>query len=762
MPDIYIIIVVLLFALAISDLIVGVSNDAVNFLNSAVGSKVAPRHIIMIVASLGIFIGATFSSGMMEIARKGIFNPDLFVFTEVMVIFLAVMLTDIILLDLFNTFGMPTSTTVSIVFELLGASVAVALLKIAEAGQGFEAITEYINTASALAIVSGIFISVGIAFTVGALVQYLARLLFSFQYEKRLKWVGGIYAGLALTVMTYFLILKGLKGASFVSESFVKWAASNTLLIMSIAFVFWSASMQFLSSVLKVNVLRIVVLFGTFSLAMAFAGNDLVNFIGVPIAGFESFLAWSNSGAAAEEYSMGVLTQPVRTNTYLLLIAGIIMIMTLWLSRKARSVTETEVKLSRQDEGSERFSPNLLSRYIVRYTRQIGKGISVVIPRSWLDKAEQNFMPTGAVSDNGKTYSPPDFDLVRASVNLAVASTLIAFATSLKLPLSTTYVSFMVAMGTSLADRAWGRDSAVYRVAGVLNVIGGWFLTAFIAFSVSAVFAWLIFNFGIWAIAAILMLVVGFITRTFLLHRKREKDKAKEKEFEEAVHAIPAALALQETYESVTNTLSNVRSALHDSIFGLQQEDLLLIGRAENLVGNLKKSKKVMKKQLYNGIKRIAEEHTDSSRVYLLVFDLEQDILQSISFIIEECREHVRNDHKPLELEQGKKLYDMQNAIGAYFQEVADLLVKRDFKTLGLLLAEKRKLFVQLEKLISEQVEGIRKERYGRRNSMLYFSLLLELKDLIAVAARFAKLYERAQRALSVEKGLPLVAGKPN
>jgi phosphate/sulfate permease len=762
MPDIYIIIVVLLFALAISDLIVGVSNDAVNFLNSAVGSKVAPRHIIMIVASLGIFIGATFSSGMMEIARKGIFNPDLFVFAEVMVIFLAVMLTDIILLDLFNTFGMPTSTTVSIVFELLGASVAVALLKIAEAGQGFGAITEYINTASALAIVSGIFISVGIAFTVGALVQYLARLLFSFQYEKRLQWVGGVYAGLALTVMTYFLILKGLKGASFVSESFVKWAASNTILIMSIAFVFWSASMQFLASVFKVNVLRIVVLFGTFSLAMAFAGNDLVNFIGVPIAGFESFLAWSGSGVAAEEYGMGVLTQPVRTNTYLLLIAGIVMIMTLWLSKKARSVTETEVNLGRQDEGSERFSPNLLSRYIVRYTRHIGQGISVVIPRSWLEKAEQSFMPAGAVADNGKTYSPPDFDLVRASVNLAVASTLIAFATSLKLPLSTTYVSFMVAMGTSLADRAWGRDSAVYRVAGVLNVIGGWFLTAFIAFSVSAVFAWLIFNFGIWAIAAILMLVVGFITRTFLLHRKREKVKAKEKEFEQAVHAIPAALALQETYESVTHTLSNVRSALHDSIFGLQQEDLLLIGRSEKLVGNLKKSKKVLKKQLYNGIKRIAEEHTDSSRVYLLVFDLEQDILQSISFIIEECREHVRNDHKPLELEQGKKLYDMQNAIGLYFQEIADVLAKGDFKTLGLLLAEKRKLFIQLERLISEQVEGIRKERYGRRNSMLYFSLLLELKDLIAVAARFAKLYERAQRALSLEKGLPLVAGKPN
>jgi phosphate/sulfate permease len=761
MPDIYLIIVVLLFALAISDLVVGVSNDAVNFLNSAVGSKVAPRHIIMIVASLGIFVGATFSSGMMEIARKGIFNPDLFVFAEVMVIFLAVMLTDIILLDLFNTFGMPTSTTVSIIFELLGASVAVALIKIMAADQGFSAVSEYINTASALAIVSGILISVGVAFTVGALVQYLARLLFSFHYEQRLKWVGSLYGGLALSVMTYFLILKGLKGASFVSADFVQWAASHTLMIVGGAFVFWSALMQVLMSVFKVNVLRVVVLFGTFSLAMAFAGNDLVNFIGVPIAGFESFLAWSRTDALAEEYGMGVLAQPVRTNTYLLLLAGAIMIVTLWLSRKARSVTETEVKLGRQDEGSERFEPNLLSRYIVRYTRQLGKGVALAIPRSWMDKAEQSFLPMGAVDENGKAFDPPDFDLVRASVNLAVASTLIAFATSLKLPLSTTYVSFMVAMGTSLSDRAWGRDSAVYRVAGVLNVIGGWFLTAFIAFTVSATFAWLIYHFGIWAIAALLMLVVGFIVRTFLLHRKRERLRTLERKMEQAIQAVPAAMVLQETYESVIHTLSNTRSALHDVIFGLLQEDILLIGRAEKLTSELKKSKKTLKKQLYNGIRRIAEEHTDSSRVYLLVFDLEQDLLQSISFVIEECRAHVQNDHKPLSPEQGKKLYDMQQAIGIYFEEVQEVLKTKEFKALDHILAEKRKLFIQLERLISQQVEGIRKEEYGRRNSMLYFSLLLELKDLIAVAARFAKLYERAQRALTIEKGTPLVAGKP-
>jgi hypothetical protein len=301
----------------------------------------------------------------------------------------------------------------------------------------------------------------------------------------------------------------------------------------------------------------------------------------------------------------------------------------------------------------------------------------------------------------------------------------------------------------------------VYRVAGVLNVIGGWFLTAFIAFTVSATFAWLIYHFGIWAIAALLMLVVGFIARTFLLHRKRERLRALEQKMEQAVQAVPAAMVLQETYESVIHTLSNTRSALHDAIFGLLQEDILLIGRAEKLTSELKKDKKTLKKQLYNGIRRIAEEHTDSSRVYLLVFDLEQDLLQSISFVIEECRNHVQNDHKPLSADQGKKLYEIQQAIGIYFEEVQELLKQKEFKGLDRLLTEKRKLFLQLERLISQQVEGIRKEEYGRRNSMLYFSLLLELKDLIAVAARFAKLYERAQRALTIEKGTPLVAGKP-
>lgn len=759
MPDLYLIIVILLFVLAISDLIVGVSNDAVNFLNSAIGSKVAPRNAIMIVASLGIFVGATFSSGMMEVARKGIFNPEFFVFAEVMVIFLAVMLTDIILLDLFNTFGMPTSTTVSIVFELLGAAVAVSLLKIAAAGDSFSTLAQYINSSSALAIISGIFISVGIAFVVGTFLQYVSRLLFTFQYERRMDWVGSLWAGLALTFLTYFLLIKGIKGASFVSEAFVDWVKHNTLLLIFISFLLWSVVMQAVLMIFKVNILRIVVLFGTFSLAMAFAGNDLVNFIGVPIAGFESFNAWSASGAEAEEFNMAVLGHPVRTKTILLLLAGIVMILTLWFSKKAQSVTETEVNLGRQDEGAERFPPNALSRGIVRYSRQISMGVQKLLPNSWLEKAEESFQPVEQEVKKEGEHDPAAFDLVRASVNLTVASMLIAFATSLKLPLSTTYVSFMVAMGTSLADRAWGRDSAVYRVAGVLNVIAGWFLTAFIAFSVSALFAWAIYTFGGWAIGFLVLLAVALISRTFLLHRLREKEKAEEESFERQAQAIPAVQVLKDSSSGIKQTLAGIKTALHDSLFGLLQEDELLLERAEQAILQLEKGNKKLRKRLFSAIRRIEENNAEASRAYLLVYDLEQDILQSVKLIFDACREHVQNVHKPLDDEQGELLYRMQEEVSDYLQNVAEVLGNGTYHIVDDILEEKRNLFLHLEKLINHQVEGVKARKYGRRNSMLYFSLLLELKDLIAVAARFVKLYSRVHQSVLKEE-LSLMVGK--
>lgn len=746
MPELYLFIVVLLFVLAISDLIVGVSNDAVNFLNSAIGSRVASRNTIMIVASLGIFVGATFSSGMMEVARKGIFNPQFFVFSEIMVVFLAVMLTDIILLDLFNTFGMPTSTTVSIVFELLGAAVAVSLLKINAAGDSIDTLVEYINTSSALAIISGIFLSVGVAFAIGALLQYLSRLLFTFEYQKRIRWVGAAWGGLALTILTFFLIFKGAKGASFISDAVLDWIKANTLLLLGISLVFWITVMQLLLF-LKVNILRVIVLFGTFSLAMAFAGNDLVNFIGVPIAGFESYVAWAASGDAADTYSMEVLQQPVRTRTYMLLLAGLIMIITLWLSKKSRSVTETEVNLGRQSEGSERFSPNLLARGIVWYTRGLGAGMQRLIPDRWLEKSAARFaMP--AEDDQDEKAA---FDLVRAAVNLTVASMLISFATSLKLPLSTTYVSFMVAMGTSLADRAWGRESAVYRVAGVLNVIGGWFGTAFIAFTVSATFAWLIYSFGIWAIGLLVAAAVFFISRTFLLHQKQQKRKAaREKGLLSGERLLPEQLQ-SETASYLGHTLTQVADIYQEAIRGLLDEDTTPIGQSSKRMSQLLERHDDFRYGLMNGLKRVEEDQPHSSQLYLLVYDLEQDLLQSTQLIVGHCRAYVANSLPPLAEKQRVDLSRLSTALGGYLKEVGQALENPNNGSALALVQRKQTLLRDIEGLIARQVTGLKASQFGHRNSMLYFSLQLESKDVIAVAARFVKLYKR------VEESTPLL-----
>ncbi|MBE0640652.1 MAG: inorganic phosphate transporter, partial [Bacteroidales bacterium] len=494
MENLYLVMVIVLFALAISDLIVGVSNDAVNFLNSAIGSKAARYRTVMIVAALGVFVGATFSDGMMEVARKGIFHPEQFAFSEIMVIFVAVMITDVILLDLFNTYGFPTSTTVSLVFELLGSAVAIATFKIAAAtGQSIADLGVYINSDKALAIISGILISVAVAFTVGAFVQYLARLLFSFNYERRVKYFGGLFGVFAVAMITYFMLIKGAKGSSLISEEFTLWIEEHALLVLGVTFAGFTVILQALNWLFKFNILRFVVLLGTFGLALAFAGNDLVNFIGVPVAGYESFRAYmATPGVSPDSFMMGVLREPVDTSSWFLLAAGFIMVVTLWTSRKAKSVVETTLNLSRQDEGVERFHSNPSSRFLVRAAIGASNGMSRILPNNIGSYIARQFHRNEEVARKEKEDGI-SFDMIRASVNLVVASVLIAFGTSLKLPLSTTYVTFMVAMGTSLADRAWGRESAVYRISGVLSVIGGWFLTAIIAFSVAFLVATVIY-----------------------------------------------------------------------------------------------------------------------------------------------------------------------------------------------------------------------------------------------------------------------------
>ncbi len=574
MGDIYFYMIIALAILAVADLVVGVSNDAVNFLNSAIGSKAISFKTIMIVASIGIAAGAIFSSGLMEVARKGIFVPSEFYFDEIMVIFMAVMITDILLLDFFNTLGMPTSTTVSIVFELLGAAVCVALIKIYGDPENAKGLADYINTTKAIQIISGILLSVVVAFSLGAIVQWITRLLLSFEFRKKASWAGALFGGVALTAILYFIFIKGIKGTNYAKsvvtilydngvEGALQWVntyfdasyetlaefakkkkdfykvnptsgqvaltlrgflETNVLSIVATGFVIWSLLSYVIINVFKIDIYKVIIIVGTFALALAFAGNDLVNFIGVPVAAWASYQEWVISGLEPHEFSMAVLGKKANTPTAILLVAGFIMVLTLWLSSKAKEVVKTELNLSRQSEGKERFKANLASRVIVRSLTALGGNIDKILPENFKKFSAKQYDQTAM---NAIEYANPDdrpaFDLVRASVNLTMAGILISLATSLKLPLSTTYVTFMVAMGTSLADKAWGKDSAVYRVAGVLNVIGGWFLTAFAAFTAAAILALLIHFGGPIMIAVLLVLALFIIYKNYQSFKKKEK-----------------------------------------------------------------------------------------------------------------------------------------------------------------------------------------------------------------------------------------------
>ncbi len=785
MADTYLFFVVVLFALAIFDLIVGVSNDAVNFLNSSIGSKVAKRHVIMLVASIGIFVGAAFSSGMMEVARKSIFFPGEFAFEEIMVIFMAVMLTDIILLDLFNTFGLPTSTTVSIVFELLGAAVAVSMIKITTAGKGLSEVPTYINFGKAGEIAAGILLSVVVAFTVGAVIMYLSRVLFSFQIEKKLKNTAPIWGGMAMATMSYFLFAKGLKNVDaisnfpivpvsgdelarlcgnlsdgvysncvFDSESsqyklhFSVWLQSNVPLVGAILFFFWAIILKIGQMITKGNVLRFVVLFGTFSLAMAFAGNDLVNFIGVPIAGFESYSAWVDGGMNTK-MSMEALGKKVSTDPWLLVTAGIIMIGTLWGSRKARSVSETELKLGRQNEGFERFQPNTFSRGIVRASRSINMVLSRLLPSTLSNRINQAFAPPsfGEEKDGEEAKA---FDLLRASVNLSVASMIITYASSRKLPLSTTYVTFMVSMGASLADRAWGRDSAVFRIAGVINVVLGWFGTAFIAFTISAVFASAIFFGGVYTVIALILLAVGLVMRSSFVHRRRESKTKLSTQVEVTRKAMEPSEVHSLTRENAAETVIAVQKLVSGAIDTLISENLGETKKLRRSVATLREQNEARRYSLFHTLKRIKEQNTRTGRLYLKVYDLQHDFLQSAETIARACSEHVANFHAPLDTGQSNQLLKIIQDVNRYLEDISKILLEEvpvSEDAFNRVLTAKTDILLSLEDFLDAQTKGIREEDYNSRNSMLNFSLAFELRALVAVAARYIKLYYREGQA---------------
>ena len=734
MEQFYIFVVVVLALLAISDLIVGVSNDAVNFLNSAIGSKAAPFRAIMVIAAAGILVGATFSSGMMEVARKGIFHPESFTFAEIMLIFLAVMLTDIILLDLYNTFGLPTSTTVSIVFELLGSSVALAIIKMKKMGQPLSEMGQYINSDKALAIISGILVSVVIAFAVGALVMYLSRILFSFNYEKSYKKFGGLFGGFAIAIITYFMVIKGAKGSSLLSDNNLSWIMDHTGIILLASFVGWTLILQLLIWFTRINVFKIIVMVGTFSLAMAFAGNDLVNFIGVPLAGFESLkLYLADPGSQADTMLMTALAGKVKTPTAFLLIAGGIMVLTLWLSKKARSVTKTTIDLSRQGEGYERFNSSGLARIIVRQSRSTSDFFKRITPSAISAAVDKRFEPP-VDRVKAKTVS---FDLVRASVNLVVAAILIAFGTSLKLPLSTTYVTFMVAMGTSLADKAWGRESAVYRITGVLTVISGWFVTAFLAFTASFILANFMSWGGLVAIIATILLAVGLVLRTQVIHRKRAL-KEKESEEEQSTQANDIYSQCQIT---VSNKLNEAISVYTRSINGLIGEKRKGLNQCVKDSKQLTHEVKEMKSQLPRTILKLEGEAVDSGHHYVQLLDYLREALHALTFVVRPYYDHVNNNHKALIPEQVAELKEIAGSIKTFGADIQTMLNSGDFKDANLIFEQQDRIMKSLSEAQKKQLKRIKKELVGTRNSILYISLLNETKNFILFLGNALKSY---------------------
>lgn len=745
MGDPYILMLVALAVLAIVDLVVGVSNDAVNFLNSAIGSKAISVRNIMIIASVGVFFGAVTSSGMMEVARKGIFNPNMFVFQDIMFIFMAVMITDILLLDIFNSLGMPTSTTVSIVFELLGAAVCVSLIKIgANDSQSIADIWNYINHKKAVEIIKGILLSVIVAFSVGAIVQFVSRLVYSFNFEKRAAYVNALFGGFAITAITYFIIIKGIKGTPWYKD--IKFLIDgDTAVIIVVGFVFWSLTSCLLIKFFKVNILKFIIGVGTFSLAMAFSGNDLVNFVGVPIAAWNSYLALNDplinaTGLAADAFPMGILAEKVPSNVWLLLVAGAIMVVTLWTSSKAQKVIKTGIDLSRQGDGHEKFQPNPVSRVVVRSAMTINKFISLVVPKQTLAYIDSKFQKPVIELPKDKTYELPAFDLVRASINLVVAGILISVATSMKLPLSTTYVTFMVAMGTSLADRAWGRESAVYRVAGVINVVGGWFLTALTAFVAAAIVAFLIS----WDMAMIpvLLLLVGFlIVRNTLKHRKKSKEVQKQMHIERA-ELITINGVIEESSDHIAGVAQRVDKLYTNVVNDLANHDLNKLRKTDKHVGRLNEEIDNLKDGVFYFIKSLDDTSVEASRFYIMVLGYLQDVAQSISYISRASYKHVNNNHKNLKKGQLKDLKYIDNKLSELLIKVSDVFATRSFDKLDGILVDKHSLLKDVSNSIEKQVARIRTDETSPKNTTLYFSILLETKDLLEGLMNLLQTYE--------------------
>jgi phosphate/sulfate permease len=645
------------------------------------------------------------------------------------------MITDVILLDTFNTFGLPTSTTVSIVFELLGASVAVAvimtmgehIITLEDGSTKVAKIADLINNSKAMEIIGGILLSVVVAFSVGAIIMWITRLLFTYDYIKRMKRFGSIFGGIAITAITYFILIKGAKGAAFMSSDLKAMIKDNTLIIIGISFVVWTIILQVLNWIIKVDILKIVVFVGTFALAMAFAGNDLVNFIGVPIAGYQATEIFLNSqGADPNTFIMTDLAGKVPTPTFFLLLAGLIMVITLYTSKKAKSVVKTSIDLSRQDEGEERFGSSFLARRIVHSAKNFGTNVGQFVPAAIKTRISIRFDQSPynkRIADMGA--DAPAFDMIRASVNLIVASILISFATSLKLPLSTTYVTFMVAMGTSLADKAWGRESAVYRITGVFSVIGGWFLTAFAAFTVAFIVAMIIYFGEIYAIVILIALAFYFIFRTHILHKKKE-----EKVYTAQSKEITDANIIESCTENVTETITNINSHYKNVITGLVNEDLKLLKKETKSIRNINANIKDSKDNVSQTLKNLDDNFIENGHYYVQVLDYLREVAHNMTFIVNPALNHVDNSHKGLLDIQKEELANVVSKMEALTIEANRLINEKDFDKVDNYIAETYSNLKQLSSYRKAQIKRTKDNASGTKNTMLYLTVLNETKHL--------------------------------
>lgn len=735
METIYLGIVIFLFMLAVFDLLVGVSNDAVNFMNSAVGAKVANFKTIVIVAVIGVFAGAVLSNGMMDIARHGIFQPVNFSFYEIMCILLAVMVTDVVLLDVFNTLGLPTSTTVSMVFELLGGTFILAILKIVGDETGLLTLGDMMNTEKALSVIMGIFLSVAIAFIAGTFVQYISRLIFSFNYKKNLSWTIGIFGGIAVTSLSYFMLIKGLKSAPFMTPESLAWISENTTLLVVGCFITFTLLMQILHWC-RVNVFKIIVLLGTFSLALAFAGNDLVNFIGVPLAGFSAYTDYvaNSNGVGIHDFMMTSLMSSAKTPAIFLFASGLIMVYALATSKKAKNVIKTSVDLARQEEGDEMFGSSALARTIVRRANNINDFLKRVIPvgmRRWIDS---RFNKDEVILENGAA-----FDLVRAAVNLVLSGLLIIIGTTMKLPLSTTYVTFIVAMGTSLADRAWSRESAVYRITGMLSVIGGWFITAFVAFTICALVTFIMFYTSFVGMFIFIVVAVVLLVRSNIKYSKKEKAEQQDDIFKRMMTSKDKneilALLRQHVKETLTSYITFSEDTYVKVTDGFIHEDLKSLRKAMNATDDQKKMLKKRRRKELLGLRRIPITIAIEKNTWFhLGSNSCEEMLYCLKRICEPCKEHVDNNFNPISKDCVTEFLPVREELCRLMERTRTAIENNNYEEADDILAKGDVLKNSISSLRKQMMNRMQEaDNASLKASMVYLNILQESQELVSI-----------------------------